>query len=245
MGRQNRTPPVTWAFIPSLWNYEEYWLFQNCTDGYIIFIIIDNIIEPIAHTHKEQDLDVDACTVRDSVLNDMQMCTDTHSHTHTLRVCRWAEAVGEGLGGWYKASLKYKQNNQPPRSHFNMADAAVWVRFSQAGLMKTAVTWAFSQFVSVISYTPVHCSIGHVREYVNTIPLNSIKYCGSATTGYWWKKSQHIVGFVQLSTSFQFSSSFFFYSHPVILFFSGRPNVFAHRTCCSAVEAGWLISVVN
>lgn len=70
----------------------------------------------------------------------MQMCTDTHSHTHTLRVCRWAEAVGEGLGGWYKASLKYKQNNQPPRSHFNMADAAVWVRFSQAGLMKTAVT---------------------------------------------------------------------------------------------------------
>lgn len=32
----------------------------------------------------------------------------TLKYTHTKRVCLWAEGVGEGLGGWYKASLKYK-----------------------------------------------------------------------------------------------------------------------------------------
>lgn len=32
----------------------------------------------------------------------------TYMHTHAHTVCWWAERVGEGLGGWYKASLKYK-----------------------------------------------------------------------------------------------------------------------------------------
>lgn len=39
----------------------------------------------------------------------LNTCTQhTLKYTHTQRVCWWAEGVGEGLGGWYKASLKYK-----------------------------------------------------------------------------------------------------------------------------------------
>lgn len=63
-----------------------------------------------------------ACTYRDSAL---KRARSTHLNSHTHRVCRWAKGVGEGLGGWYKASSEYTE--QPPLSRFNMADGASWV----------------------------------------------------------------------------------------------------------------------
>lgn len=59
-----------------------------------------------ANPVHEQKASLSARTHRDSALT---TCTQyTHKYTHTQRVCWWAEGVGEGLGGWYKASLKYK-----------------------------------------------------------------------------------------------------------------------------------------
>lgn len=45
--------------------------------------------------------------------------------------------MGEGLGGWYKASLKHTE--QPPQSGFNMADAATWVWLIYDGAVGTAL----------------------------------------------------------------------------------------------------------
>lgn len=79
--------------------------------------------KPELHTREKASLC--ACTYRDSALK------HAHLNSHTQRVCRWAKGVGEGLGGWYKASSEYTK--QPPLSRFNMADAASWVRLMYAG----------------------------------------------------------------------------------------------------------------
>lgn len=79
---------------------------------------------------KKQKPSLCACTYRDSAL---KRARSTHLNSHTHRVCRWAKGVGEGLGGWYKASSEYTE--QPPLSRFNMADAASWVRLMHAGAL--------------------------------------------------------------------------------------------------------------
>lgn len=63
------------------------------------------------HVH-EQKASLCARTHRDSALKTHTQ--STHLNTHTQRVCWWAEWVGEGLGGWYKASLKYKHRATTP-----------------------------------------------------------------------------------------------------------------------------------
>lgn len=82
--------------------------------------------KPELHTREKASLC--ACTYRDSALKHAR---STHLNSHTQRVCRWAKGVGEGLGGWYKASSEYTE--QPPLSRFNMADAASWVGLMHAG----------------------------------------------------------------------------------------------------------------
>lgn len=66
-------------------------------------------------------------------------------HTHTPGEYAGGQREwGRGSGGWYKASLKYK--HRAPLSHFNMAEAAAWVRLIHSGLVGTAIIW-----VSVLS----------------------------------------------------------------------------------------------
>lgn len=81
-----------------------------------------------AHKEKKGKTSLFACTYRDSALKHAH---STHLNSHTHRVCRWAKGVGEGLGGWYKASSEYTE--QPALSRFNMADAASWGSLMHAG----------------------------------------------------------------------------------------------------------------
>lgn len=76
--------------------------------------------------------------------------------------------MGEGLGGWYKASLKYTE--QPPLSHFNMADAATWVRLIHAGVVGIAIILSFS---SLVSERKVHDTTRRSTTTAATHPLPS------------------------------------------------------------------------
>lgn len=91
------------------------------------------------HTRKKKKkTSLCACTYRDSALKHAH---STHLNSHTHRVCRWAKGVGEGLGGWYKASSEYTE--QPPLSRFNMADAASWARLTHAGAVGSEMIQVF------------------------------------------------------------------------------------------------------
>lgn len=100
------------------------------------------------NAHKEKkNTSLCACAYRDSAL---QHARSTHLNSHTHRVCRWAKGVGEGLGGWYKASSEYTE--QPRLSHFNMADAASWVRLMHAGVLGSQMIQEFHSS-ALVKYT--------------------------------------------------------------------------------------------